>query len=66
VQIKEILMFRARVKWYKKEKNNVYFPCLMNSKYSRLELDNVTDQEGITIDKKSILEKVRAFYQSLS
>ena len=37
----------------------------MNSKYSRLELNKVTGQEGTTRDKKIIIEKIRTFYQNL-
>jgi hypothetical protein len=55
----ERLMFRARVKWHEEgEKNNAYFLGLMNAKYSRLELNKVTDQEGTTTDKNTIMKKV--------
>jgi hypothetical protein len=36
----------------KKRNNETYFLGLMNSKYSRLELNKVTDQEDTTTDKK--------------
>ena len=37
----------------------------MNSKYSRLELNKVTDNEGTAFDKNTILHKVKMFYQNL-
>ena len=37
----------------------------MNSKYSRLELNKVTDETGTTTDHKTIMQKVKDFYQSL-
>jgi hypothetical protein len=59
----ERLMFRSRVKWYEEgEKNNAYCLGLMNSKYSRLELDKVTDYEGTAFDKNTISHKVKMFY----
>ena len=59
-------MFRAGVKWHEEgEKNNAYFLGLMNSKYSRLELNKVTDEAGTATDHKTIMEKVKAFYQKL-
>ena len=47
------------------EKNNAYFLDLMNSKYTRLDLHKITDQEGTATDKKTIMEKVKGFYQKL-
>ena len=35
----------------------------MNSKYSRLDLNKETDDDGTAVDKKTIMEKVRTFYQ---
>ena len=59
-------MFRAGVKWHEEgEKNNAYFLGLMNSKYSRLELNKVTDDTGTTTDHNTIMQKVKDFYQSL-
>ena len=56
----ERLMFRSRVKWHEEgEKNNAYFLGLMNSKYSRLELNKVTDNEGTALDKNALLFKVK-------
>ena len=37
----------------------------MNSKYSRLELNKVTDEAGTATDHGTIMEKVKAFYQKL-
>ena len=37
----------------------------MNSKYSRLDLHKVTDEEGTAVDKKTIMEKVKGFYKKL-
>ena len=37
----------------------------MNSKYTRLDLHKVTDEEGTATDKKTIMEKVKGFYQKL-
>ena len=62
----ERLMFRAGVKWHEEgEKNKAYFLGLMNSKYSRLELNKVTDEAGTATAHKTIMEKVKAFYQKL-
>ena len=47
------------------EKNNAYYLGLMNSKYTRLDLHKVTDEEGTATDKKAIMEKVKGFYQKL-
>ncbi len=49
----------------RQKKNNAYFLGSMNSKYLRLEFLKVTDQEGTTTDKKSIMEKVKNIYQKL-
>ena len=50
------LMFRAGVKWHEEgEKNNAYFLGLMNSKYSRLELNKVTDEAGTATDHRTIM-----------
>ena len=38
---------------------------LMNSKYKRLDLHKVTDEEGTAMDKKTIMEKVKGLYQKL-
>ena len=37
----------------------------MNSKYSRLEVNKVTDENGTATEHKLILEKVTALYQNL-
>ena len=37
----------------------------VTSKYSRLELNKVTDEAGTATDNKTIMEKVKAFYQKL-
>ena len=53
-------MFRAGVKWHEEGENNTaYFLGLMNSKYSRLELNKVTDEAGTATDHKTINEKKR-------
>ena len=52
-KIAERIIFRSRVKWHEEgEKNNAYFLGLMNSKYTRLDLHKVTDEEGTATDKK--------------
>ena len=38
---------------------------LMNSKYTRLDLHKVTDEECTATDKKTIMDKVKGFYQKL-
>ena len=49
-------MLRSRVKWHEVgEKNNAYFLGLMNSKYTRLDLHNVTDEVGTATDKETII-----------
>ena len=59
-------MFRAGIKWHEEgEKNNAYFLGLMNSKYSRLELNKVTDDTGTTIDHNTIILPV-VFFRSLA
>ena len=51
-------MFRAGVKWHEEgEKNNAYFLGLMNSKYSRLKLNKVTDEAGTATDHKIIISQ---------
>ena len=37
----------------------------MNSKYTRLDLHKVTDEEGTTTEKETIMKKVKGFYQKL-
>ena len=59
-------MFRSRVKWHEEgEKNNAYFLGLMNSKYTRLDLHKVTDEEDTATEKETIMAKVKGFYQKL-
>ena len=58
----EKIIFRSRVKWYEEgEKNNAYFLGLMNSKYTRLDLNKITDEDGTATDRKTIIEKVKGF-----
>ena len=65
-KIAERIIVRSRVKWHEEgEKNNAYFLGLMNSKYTRLDLHKVIDEEGTATDKKTIMEKVKCFYQKL-
>ena len=62
----ERMMFRSRVKWHEEgEKNNAYFLGLMNTKYSRLDLNKISDDNGTATTKKGIMEKVWNFYQKL-
>ena len=57
-KIAERIIFRSRVKWHEEgEKNNAYFLGLMNSKYTRLDLHKVTDEEGTATDKKQLWKK---------
>ena len=37
----------------------------MNSKFTRLDLHKVTDEEGTATEKETIMEKVKGFYQKL-
>jgi hypothetical protein len=54
----ERLMLRARVKLHEEGEKQEYFLGLINSKYSRLEFNKETDQEGTTTEKNLIVEKV--------
>ena len=65
----ERIMFRSRVKWHEEgEKNNAFFLGLRNSKYTRFNLQKITDKEGTAMDKKNhgnyadLLTKVPKIY----
>ena len=53
------------MKWHEEgEKNNAYFLGLMNSKYSRLDLHKITDEQGTVTDKKQSWKKLEDFIRN--